>query len=195
MFLPGSALSRRTASMTSSRIRVELRQAVADSRVVDTTYLRMSFSVSANESPAIGSKAAPWICQVRRPSSRASHSDIASKKWAPMSSCQYGIVQPPWVKPPSVSSSAAPGAWMTPSTVMNSATMSFRMPLPSFDVVIRLRLRRRDRLPAGWRRLDSGQPDRKRPVPERRAAFHLRRAMPARRSGQARIDIVPAPRV
>src|SRR6266511_2642488 len=35
-------------------------------------------------------------------------------------------VQPPWVNPPSVSSSLPPGACMTPSRVTNSCTMSFR---------------------------------------------------------------------
>src|SRR5215813_6540155 len=49
-----------------------------------------------------------------------------------MSSCQYGCVQPPCVKPPSVSSSAPPGAWITPSSVMNSATISSLM-FYSFD--------------------------------------------------------------
>jgi hypothetical protein len=37
-----------------------------------------------------------------RPSSSAPVSLIASKKCAPISSCQYGCVQPPWAKPPSV---------------------------------------------------------------------------------------------
>src|SRR5687768_2298173 len=44
-----------------------------------------------------------------------------------MSSCQYGMVQPPCSKPPSRSSSFPPGACTTPSRVMNSETMSFRM--------------------------------------------------------------------
>src|SRR3954469_2270018 len=42
-----------------------------------------------------------------------------------MSSCQYGQVHPPYSNPPSVSSSFPPGAWITPSRVMNSETMSF----------------------------------------------------------------------
>src|SRR5688572_8042835 len=44
-----------------------------------------------------------------------------------MSSCQYGCVQPPWAKPPSVSSSAPPGACMTPSNETNSDTTILRM--------------------------------------------------------------------
>src|SRR3989454_6913154 len=44
-----------------------------------------------------------------------------------MSSCQYGIVQPPYANPPSRSSSLPPGACMTPSRVTNSETMSFLM--------------------------------------------------------------------
>ena len=51
-------------------MRVEFRQAEADFRVVDTTYLRMLFSASANGSPAIGSNAPPWICHVFRPSKK-----------------------------------------------------------------------------------------------------------------------------
>src|SRR3990172_1667107 len=47
-----------------------------------------------------------------------------------MSSCQYGRVQPPWTKPPSVSSSGAPGAWITPSSVMNSCTTIFLTATP-----------------------------------------------------------------
>src|SRR5688572_24257453 len=47
-----------------------------------------------------------------------------------MSSCQYGTVQPPCLNPPSVSSSAPPGAWITPSRVMNSATISSLMSVP-----------------------------------------------------------------
>src|SRR5205823_14782497 len=52
---------------------------------------------------------------------------MASKKCAPMSSCQNGQVHPPWVKPPSVSSSAPPGACMTLSNDTNSETMIFRI--------------------------------------------------------------------
>lgn len=95
---------------------VELRHADADCSVVDTTYLGMLLSESANGSPFIGSNAPPWICHVFRPSRKASARDIAWKKCAPMSSCQYGTVHPPCVKPPSVSSSAPPGAWITPSS-------------------------------------------------------------------------------
>src|SRR5215510_4780348 len=44
-----------------------------------------------------------------------------------MSSCQYGCVHPPWAKPPSLSSSAPPGAWITPSNETNSETTILRM--------------------------------------------------------------------
>src|SRR6185312_16154158 len=74
----------------------------------------------------MGSNAPPWICQVLRPSNNASVWLIASKKCAPMSSCQNGPVHPPCVKPPSVSSSAPPGACMTLSNDTNSATTIFR---------------------------------------------------------------------
>src|SRR3954471_15439716 len=49
---------------------------------------------------------------------------------APITSgSKYGIDHPPWVNPPSVSSSAPPGAWTTPSRLMKSLTM-MRMTAP-----------------------------------------------------------------
>src|SRR5437588_2042109 len=128
MFLPGCAFKLRTSSTTLLLIKVELRQAEAVVSVVETTYLGMLFMRSPNGSPAgMGSNAPPWICQVLRPSSSASLWLISSKKCAPMSSCQNGQVHPPWVKPPSVSSSAPPGACMTLSNDINSETTIFRM--------------------------------------------------------------------
>ena len=46
MFFPGCAFSARTASTTSRAMRVELRQAEASARVVETTYFGMAFSTS-----------------------------------------------------------------------------------------------------------------------------------------------------
>ena len=48
MSLPGCCLSWRTASTTFSRMIVEFRQAEADFKVVDTTYLGMVFIASPN---------------------------------------------------------------------------------------------------------------------------------------------------
>src|SRR5258705_3659676 len=128
MFLPGCAFKLRTSSTTLLLIKVEWRQAEAVGSVVETRYFGVLFMTSPNGSPAgIGSNAPPWICQVLRPRSSASVWPISSKKSAPMSSCQYGPVHPPWVKPPSVSSSAPPGACMTLSNDTNSEMTMFRM--------------------------------------------------------------------
>ena len=57
MFLPGAALSFRTASTTSSRMIVVFRQ-MGLSRVFDTTYFAGAFIMSPNRSPGfIGSNA------------------------------------------------------------------------------------------------------------------------------------------
>src|SRR3989440_10661282 len=128
MFLPGCAFKVRTSSTTLLLIKVELRQAVAVVSVVETTYFGMVYMTSPKGPPAGGaSNAPPWICHVLRPRSSASLWLMASKKCAPMSSCQNGHVHPPWVKPPSVSSSAPPGACMTLSNDTNSDTTMFRM--------------------------------------------------------------------
>src|SRR5512133_722480 len=39
----------------------------------------------------------------------------------------YCMLQPPWEKPPLVSSSSPPGAWATPSRLRNSLTTTLRM--------------------------------------------------------------------
>src|SRR5512133_1125963 len=117
-------------SITFSLMRIEFRQADADVRVVETTYLRIAFIASPNGSPTIGSNAPPCICHVLRPNKSASDSAIAWKKCSPMASCQYGRVHPPCLKPPSVSSTSPPGAWITPSKVMNSATISSLIFIP-----------------------------------------------------------------
>src|SRR5688572_23827569 len=84
--------------------------------------------MSPNGSPGgIGSKAFAWVTYVFRPSRIASTVPMMAPNALPMSSCQYGIVQPPYLNPPSVSSSAPPGAWITPSRDRNSETISFRM--------------------------------------------------------------------
>ncbi len=49
-----------------------------------------------------------------------------SKMTPPDSGSATGACHPPWANPPSGSSSTAPGAWATPSSVTNSVTM--RMP-------------------------------------------------------------------
>src|SRR3989440_10864345 len=45
----------------------------------------------------------------------------------PSTSSEYGACHPPYAKLPLVSSSGPPPAWMTPSRVMNSRTITFLM--------------------------------------------------------------------
>src|ERR1700761_1453363 len=104
--------------------RVEFGQVRSRSpNVRDATYFGISFIRSANASPARSGQAAAIPCQVRRPKSSASVSAIPSPTAGPMvSGSKYGIDQPPWPNPPSVSSSGPPGACTTPSRLMKSLT-------------------------------------------------------------------------
>src|SRR5687768_5799370 len=109
-------------------MRVEFRHASADFSVVETTTLCMLFMMSPNGSPAgIGSNASPWVCHVLRPNKKVSAWLTSCTKFAPISSCQNGPVQPPCAKPPSASSSTPPGACITPSNETNSETIIFLM--------------------------------------------------------------------
>src|SRR5262245_2146087 len=135
MALPALALSWVIAPIGSSRMIVVLRQS-GFSSVRDTTY----FAQVANGSCATsGSNASACPTYVRRPSSTASTCSSSGVKCrAMMSSCQYGSVQPPWRKPPSVSSFSPPGACITPSRLTNSETINLR-------IVVLLLLSRRTR--------------------------------------------------
>src|SRR5687768_13743312 len=130
--------------MTLSRMIVVLRQ-IGFSSVFETTYFLGGFIRSPNGSPGgMGSNASACVTYVRRPSRNASVSFISATKLLPMSSCQYGIVQPPCSNPPSRSSSLPPGACITPSSVTNSDTISFRMetvPVMSLDRYAELAVR------------------------------------------------------
>ena len=55
---------------------------------------------------------------------------ICSVITVPRKSSKYGTVHPPCLNPPEGSSSAPPGAGMTPSRVTKDKTMSFRIFLP-----------------------------------------------------------------
>src|SRR3954470_3007919 len=62
-------------------------------------------------------------CHVRRPNNNASAVVMLAPMTGPITSgSKYGPDQPPCAKPPSVSSSAPPGACTTPSRLMNSYT-------------------------------------------------------------------------
>ena len=99
----------------------------ASDSVFDTTCLSTEFIQSAKGSPARPGHAPAMTCHVRRPKRRASVRLAASSMLDPMTSgSKNGIDHPPCWKPPSVSSSAPPGACTTPSRLMNSL-MTIRM--------------------------------------------------------------------
>ena len=88
--------------------------------VADTTYFGMAFIRSANGSPARRATPRPWsaTCGARTaaPRHRSSRRCTAADDVRSKNRCD----QPPWAKPPSVSSSGPPGACTTPSRLMNS---------------------------------------------------------------------------
>src|SRR5579859_2127403 len=67
------------------------------------------------------------ISNVFRPSNKSNGLLICSPITFPKNSSKYGAVQPPYVKPPLVSSSGPPGACMTPSSVIKVTTMILRI--------------------------------------------------------------------
>ena len=98
------------ASPAGEQRRVVPRRGVVASSVRDATYFGMAFIWSANGSPARSGHAAAIPSQVRRPNSSASVLVMTSPIAAPIASgSKYGIDQPPWRNPPSVSSSGAAG--------------------------------------------------------------------------------------
>jgi len=129
-----SCSSRMRATTSLPGMRVVLSHVRSSSpSVSDTTYFGMAFIWSANGSPARSGHAAAIVCHVRGPNSSASAFVIASSNVPPITSgSKNGCDQPPWAKPPSVSSSRPPGACTTPSKLMNSLTTmrTGRAPLP-----------------------------------------------------------------
>src|SRR4051794_37433892 len=94
---------------------------------LDTTYFVAS--LTPGHSSACCGQYPAKISNVLRPSSRAKGGLICSAMTLPAASSKYGKVQPPYWKPPDVSSSGPPGACMTPSRLMNDRTMILRMML------------------------------------------------------------------
>src|SRR5258708_14327006 len=120
---PGSAFSLVISATTSPRITVELFQVASWSpSVVDTTYLRMLFILSANSFCIVGQALAkPWY--VTRPSSNASLANSSSTlnllPSAPRSNWND--------QPPCSNASAPPGSSITPSRMTNSLTTILAM--------------------------------------------------------------------
>src|SRR5512138_3385885 len=70
------------------------------------------------------------ISKVLRPNNRSNGRFICLLRTVPRTASEYGHVHPPYVKPPLVSSSGPPGAWMTPSSEICSSTITFLMRVP-----------------------------------------------------------------
>src|SRR5487761_2075456 len=67
------------------------------------------------------------ISKVLRPNNRSNGVFICLFRAVSATSSPYGATHPPYAKPPLVSSSGPPPAWMTPSRVMNSRAITFLM--------------------------------------------------------------------
>src|SRR5512146_2250353 len=67
------------------------------------------------------------IPKVLRPNNRSNGMFICLLRAVPRIASEYGPVQPPYAKPPLVSSSGPPGACITPSREICSSTMTFLM--------------------------------------------------------------------
>ena len=67
------------------------------------------------------------MSKVLRPNNRSNGMFICFLMAVPRTSSEYGLIHPPYAKPPLVSSSGPPGACMTPSREINSSTITFLM--------------------------------------------------------------------
>src|SRR5512136_1461766 len=67
------------------------------------------------------------ISKVLRPNNRSNGRFICFLRSVPRISSEYELIHPPYAKPPLVSSSGPPGAWMTPSREICSSTITFLM--------------------------------------------------------------------
>src|SRR6266545_2568746 len=65
------------------------------------------------------------ISKVLRPNNKSNGMFICRLRTVPRIASAHGAVQPPYAKPPLVSSSGPPGAWMTPSREICSSTITF----------------------------------------------------------------------
>src|SRR6266567_620790 len=128
-----------TSCSTSPLRTVELFQAGC-SRVEDTTYLGMLFSLAASSPLRDGHRAASHS-QLRRPSRKASAPSASSS--ASLLSCGLSLIRP--TQPPNLKPSSPAGSWMTPSSVTFSLTTIFPISVLLFAGIIRShRYRHRD---------------------------------------------------
>src|SRR5579859_389368 len=91
--------------------------------VFEATYLVAGLT-PGHWSACCGQYAAQ-ISKVLRPNNRSNGRFICLFISVPVTSSEYGPGQPPYAKPPLVSSSGPPGACMTPSRETNSSTITF----------------------------------------------------------------------
>src|SRR3954463_2965665 len=90
----------------------------------DTTYFLALLNGSAIGPVCLGQYGA-HISYVFRPRSRSNGTLNSSLTILPKDSSEYGTVQPPYLKPPEVSSSGPPGACITPSRLTIIKTTIF----------------------------------------------------------------------
>src|SRR5690606_31373089 len=124
---PSSCLRRATASATSPSSRRALFQESSRSVREATSFGRLFRAAAASSagSVAFGQEAAK-ISYVLRPSRNAPACFVHPVMMSANVSSKYGTSQPPCRKPPSRSSSGAPGACMTPSIDTKLPTTSLR---------------------------------------------------------------------
>src|SRR5580658_1177984 len=67
------------------------------------------------------------MSKVFRPSNKSNGMFICFFTAVELTASECGIIQPPYAKPPLVSSSGPPGACITPSRETNSSTLTFLM--------------------------------------------------------------------
>ena len=125
---PGWVFSSATSSTASPRSRIEFCQASASCRVLETTYLVAVFMRVVNGLPSVRRPHAVMkSCQVRRRNSMSPGLAMALAISWPITSSWYRWPQPPYLKPPRVSSSRRPRPCTTPSRVIHIVTVTERM--------------------------------------------------------------------
>src|SRR5512139_3922168 len=93
--------------------------------VFEATYLVAALT-PGHASACCGQYAAQ-ISKVLRPNNKSNGKFICLLRTVPRISSENGAIHPPYAKPPLVSSSGPPGAWMIPSMEICSSTITFLM--------------------------------------------------------------------
>src|SRR5215216_4936354 len=101
--------------------------------VFEATYLVAV--LTPGHSSACPGQNGSQMSKVVRPNSRSNGRFICLLRTVPRTSSAYGAIHPPYAKPPLVSSSGPPGAWMTPSREICSSTITFLMVILLYEIV------------------------------------------------------------